>query len=273
MTFNVMSEGSPSPAAPAAVQQNAELFEFRLLIQGEIADDILKSINEGKDPHQILASQYKSVPEPQFFYVCSAGLNSGSLPNDVYRQIERALALLAPQHAAFVWHAAHTLRGKSRRTSNLRRSHSQGLYSYASNFVRGNWQPAIEQHGDAHSLGRSNWTFQEELPSDEPLVEGASFTVKVNAFERNPLARQECVAHHGTACAVCGFSFACAYGSVAAGYVHVHHLKPLASIGKEYVIDPIKDLRPVCANCHAVIHLRQPPYSIEEVKRMLTDSK
>jgi predicted HNH restriction endonuclease len=72
---------------------------------------------------------------------------------------------------------------------------------------------------------------------------------------------------------VCGFNFGAAYGGSAEGYIHVHHLKPLASIGEEYVIDPIKDLRPVCANCHAVIHLRQPPYSIEEVNVMLNGDK
>lgn len=113
------------------------------------------------------------------------------------------------------------------------------------------------------------WSFQEELGIEEPLVEGASFTVQVSAFERNPVARQKCVAHYGTSCAVCGFNFGTTYGSSAGNYIHVHHLKPLASIGEEYIIDPIKDLRPVCANCHAVIHLRQPPYSIEEVKGML----
>lgn len=117
--------------------------------------------------------------------------------------------------------------------------------------------------------GVSNWSFQEELGIEEPLVEGASFTVQVSAFERNPVARQKCIAHYGTSCSVCGFNFGVSYGNSADGYIHVHHLKPLASIGEEYVIDPIKDLRPVCANCHAVIHLRQPPYSIEETKNML----
>ncbi len=117
--------------------------------------------------------------------------------------------------------------------------------------------------------GRGTWSFQEELGIEKPLVEGASFTVKVSAFERNPVARRKCVAHYGIGCSVCGFNFGSTYGSFAENYIHVHHLKPLASIGEEYVIDPIKDLRPVCANCHAVIHLRQPPYSIEEVKAML----
>lgn len=117
--------------------------------------------------------------------------------------------------------------------------------------------------------GQGTWSFQEELGIEQPLVEGASFAVQVSAFERNPVARKKCVAHYGTSCSACGFNFSAIYGGPAEGYIHVHHLKPLASIGEEYVIDPIKDLRPVCANCHAVIHLRQPPYSIEEVKGML----
>lgn len=124
---------------------------------------------------------------------------------------------------------------------------------------------ALEELG----IAGGSWSFQEEMAPDEPLVEGACFTVKVSAFERNPVARQKCVAHYGGSCTVCGFNFGAAYGGSADGYVHVHHLKPLASIGEEYVIDPIKDLRPVCPSCHAVIHLRQPPYSIEEVKIML----
>lgn len=127
----------------------------------------------------------------------------------------------------------------------------------------------IEALNELGIAGRSAWAFQEEMGTEEQLVEGASFTVQVSAFERNPVARRKCIDHYGTNCAVCGFDFGVAYGSSAAGYAHVHHLKPLASIGEEYVIDPIKDLRPVCANCHAVIHLRRPPYSIEEVKGML----
>jgi len=116
---------------------------------------------------------------------------------------------------------------------------------------------------------QDGWSFQEEVSVEQPLVEGASYTVQVSAFERNPVARQKCIKHYGCNCVICGFNFGAAYGSAADGYVHVHHLKPLASVGEEYVIDPIRDLRPLCPNCHAVIHLRQPPYSIEEVIAML----
>ncbi|HSX81067.1 MAG TPA: HNH endonuclease [Candidatus Saccharimonadia bacterium] len=54
-----------------------------------------------------------------------------------------------------------------------------------------------------------------------------------------------------------------------AEFIHVHHCRPLSEIAGEYVVDPIEDLRPVCPNCHAVIHRRTPPFTIEEVRSML----
>jgi 5-methylcytosine-specific restriction enzyme A len=72
---------------------------------------------------------------------------------------------------------------------------------------------------------------------------------------------------------VCDFDFGAVYGEAAAGFIHVHHTKPLAMIGEQYEVDPIEDLRPVCPNCHAVIHLVNPPRSIEEVIDMLRVSR
>lgn len=132
-------------------------------------------------------------------------------------------------------------------------------------------QSSVGASGEFGFEGRA-WVFQEEADLDEPLVEGASFTVRVNAFERNPIARKKCIEHYGANCSICGFNFGVTYGASAEGYIHIHHLKPLASIGSEYIVDPIKDLRPVCANCHAVIHLRQPPYTIKEIKSMLREN-
>ena len=36
--------------------------------------------------------------------------------------------------------------------------------------------------------------------------------------------------------------------------IHVHHIVPVSEIGEEYVVDPVKDLIPVCPNCHMVLH-------------------
>lgn len=100
-------------------------------------------------------------------------------------------------------------------------------------------------------------------------LEGSTKQTRVNAYERNIEARRACLSVHGTDCSVCGMNFGSVYGKVGAGFIHVHHLKPLAEIREEYELNPIEDLRPVCPNCHAVIHLRKPAYTIEEVKKLL----
>jgi len=109
----------------------------------------------------------------------------------------------------------------------------------------------------------------EEIEATTALIEGTARRVSVNAYERNSEARQRCIEYHGTSCCICGFNFGAAYGEVAEGYIHVHHLKPLSEIGGQYVINPVEDLRPVCPNCHAVLHRRTPAFSIEEIKALL----
>lgn len=101
------------------------------------------------------------------------------------------------------------------------------------------------------------------------LTEGAVRTVTVNAYERNPEARRQCIVVHGTDCCICGFSFGTAYGPVAKEYIHVHHIRPLSEIRGKYNIDAVNDLRPVCPNCHAVLHLGGKCRSIEEVRQLL----
>ncbi len=128
----------------------------------------------------------------------------------------------------------------------------------------------------AEALERLGWVegsallLPEEIAATTaPLVEGAVCRVSVNAYERNPEARRRCLEAHGTRCCICGFCFGAVYGEVAEDYIHVHHLRPLSEIDGEYVVDPVADLRPVCPNCHAVIHRRIPPFSIEEVRTFL----
>jgi hypothetical protein len=111
--------------------------------------------------------------------------------------------------------------------------------------------------------------FPEEITETATYVEGNAVQVLVNRYERDPKARQACIVHFGATCVACGFESERAYGEVIAGLIHVHHLRPLATLGPNYEVDPIIDLRPVCPNCHSVIHRREPPYSIEEVRGLI----
>lgn len=64
----------------------------------------------------------------------------------------------------------------------------------------------------------------------------------------------KCIEKYGCKCSVCGFDFEKEYGELGKGFIHIHHIVPIARIGKEYKIDYEKDLIPVCPNCHAMLH-------------------
>ena len=60
------------------------------------------------------------------------------------------------------------------------------------------------------------------------------------------------------------------YGSIARGFIHVHHVVPLSRRKRSYTVNPKLNLIPLCPNCHAVTHLADPPLSLELLKRKLT---
>lgn len=110
---------------------------------------------------------------------------------------------------------------------------------------------------------------REELP-EELLVEGGMKDILTNKYERNITARKKCIAVYGTACQICGFDFGAVYGPEFAGKIHVHHKLPLYEIKEDYVVDPVKDLIPVCPNCHMILHSKPGGfYTVDEVKTMV----
>ncbi len=113
----------------------------------------------------------------------------------------------------------------------------------------------------------------DEVETPEQYVEGSLSKVAVNRYERNRLARVKCIEFHGYTCAACSIDFGEIYGAIAAHYIHVHHIVPLSTIGKEYKLDPVKDLIPVCPNCHAVIHITQPALTVEQLRQHLAGRK
>ena len=69
-------------------------------------------------------------------------------------------------------------------------------------------------------------------------------------------------------CEICGFSFGQAYGSNASDYCEVHHLLPWSEV-EHTTQTRMEDLAILCANCHRVTHLRNPPYTLEQVRNMV----
>ena len=76
---------------------------------------------------------------------------------------------------------------------------------------------------------------------------------------RNKKLREVCIKHyrslHGgrLVCECCGFEFARAY-DIEEDYIEVHHRTPFSQTEGEHPVDATKDLVPLCANCHRMIH-------------------
>lgn len=101
------------------------------------------------------------------------------------------------------------------------------------------------------------------------LPEGAKIRVEINRYERNPVNRAACISHFGAKCQACGFDFLEKYGVLGNEYIEVHHRVPVSAMGGDYRLDPVKDLVPVCANCHAMLHRSQPPLTVEELRKVI----
>ncbi|MFM0385757.1 HNH endonuclease [Paraburkholderia dipogonis] len=116
--------------------------------------------------------------------------------------------------------------------------------------------------------------YPDEVPEGTPLLtEGAVSHVQVNQYERNSEARAIAIQHWKCQCYVCSFDFETQYGELGRGFIHVHHLVEISSIGSEYKIDPINDLRPVCPNCHAMLHTRRPAIPVDELRIQLENRR
>lgn len=107
-----------------------------------------------------------------------------------------------------------------------------------------------------------------EVSDKNTYAEGAVKQVLVNKYERDPKAREECIKYYKCVCNICGFDFSKYYGAYGEGFIEVHHIKPLHQIKASYVVDPIRDLIPVCSNCHSILHRGKDPLTVAELKVM-----
>lgn len=120
-------------------------------------------------------------------------------------------------------------------------------------------------------------TLPEELDVEQfqTLTEGAKKKITINSYERNPIAKAKCISYYKSKnndkikCEICGFDFGAIYGDEFSDKIVIHHIKEISSIGKQYKVNPVKDLLPVCPNCHLIAHSKTPAYTPDEIRKML----
>ena len=103
--------------------------------------------------------------------------------------------------------------------------------------------------------------------------EGAVLLRVVKQYERSRINRATCIEIHGTGCKICGFNFGSSYGEIGDGFIHVHHVVPISEMEGGYILDPAKDLIPVCPNCHSMLHRRNPALLPGELIQILNKER
>ena len=114
---------------------------------------------------------------------------------------------------------------------------------------------------------------EETKGSTEGEPEGNAIQTPATRYERKRVNREACIQLKGTRCMTCGFDFGTFYGPIGAGYIEIHHITPVSQIGSDYQIDIARDLVPLCANCHAMVHKENPPVPILRLSKLIQDRK
>jgi hypothetical protein len=209
----------------------------------------------GSDAHALRLENLALIEgqDERGFYPSIPGSLLAELPYLPNEQFTDSIEKLRPALLGAVDLAARRRVGRG-----VRAGHSEGLLAELEDFL-GEELPESGYDTDVDG----------EQGAGAAKMEGALVRVISSRYERNKDARFKCIEHYGAACVVCGFSFSNTYGDLGAGFIHVHHLVPLSEIGTEYEVDPIKDLRPVCPNCHAMLHREKETMSIEALRAQL----
>ncbi|MEK7399939.1 MAG: HNH endonuclease [Candidatus Poribacteria bacterium] len=98
--------------------------------------------------------------------------------------------------------------------------------------------------------------------------EGAVYSAIVKKYERSRYNRALCLKYYGFMCRGCGDKLAEKYGPIGSDVIHVHHIFPVSQMGGAYQLNPIKDLVPLCPNCHNIVHRKTPMLDLDSLKAL-----
>ena len=110
----------------------------------------------------------------------------------------------------------------------------------------------------------TEWVVGEDLGKEE----GAIFSEIVKKYERSRYNRALCLKFYGFMCRGCGDELEEKYGPIGTDVIHVHHIVPVSQMGNSYQLNPIKDLVPLCPNCHNIVHRVNPPLELNDLRTL-----
>jgi len=128
---------------------------------------------------------------------------------------------------------------------------------------------ALTAEGRKHSADGSVYGVLDvtDLENEHLLVSEGHLRLRTaTKASRSQALRKLALKMHGSICTACGLDFHAKYKAVKRDCIELHHVVPISEGIRE---NTIKNLIPLCPNCHRVAHTTQPPLSISAIRRML----
>jgi predicted HNH restriction endonuclease len=116
-------------------------------------------------------------------------------------------------------------------------------------------------------------TFYENIVINEGFKKTISVIFMKKSIKRRDTAIKEFTVNGVISCDCCEFNFEKFYGKeIGTGYIEIHHLKPIFKYQqqelKKFINEAMKNLIPVCSNCHRMIHrVWKNPLEIDALKK------
>ncbi|TWB07180.1 MrcB family domain-containing protein [Bradyrhizobium stylosanthis] len=109
---------------------------------------------------------------------------------------------------------------------------------------------------------------EEGLPSK--LIEAKRYRLH-RSIERRAGNAAKVKKLQGTVCKGCDTRLSDVYGPVANGVIDAHHLKPMASLEANEIVelDPRTDFAVLCPNCHSIIHKFEDVSDVARLRKLL----
>lgn len=146
------------------------------------------------------------------------------------------------------------------------------IQNYWRNGVRPIDKDTFDKIISLSNLDRQNATNDDQQGATEAYTsyEGSGKKVLSTKYERDPKLREKAIEIHGFTCMACNFNFKDTYGDWGAGFIHVHHNKPLSDGQGVRLVNPATDMIVLCPNCHSMVHRKKnETLSLEQLKLMI----
>jgi 5-methylcytosine-specific restriction protein A len=151
--------------------------------------------------------------------------------------------------------------------ANLVADLQSAVKAYLALTFLGGLEPSLEPEAIAGE-------FKGDGPGATTLEEARRYRMHMR-IERNRQAGNLAKKYHGLRCQACALDFQESYGSLGAGFIEAHHLRPLSSLeeGKTVAYDVAEDFAVLCANCHRMIHRMDDPSDMDGLRLILQEQR